>query len=442
MTTPIWLTGFEYGQTTLSVNGGGLCDVITGACAVRSAQKHTGNYSLQCTSSAAAFAFISRTISGTPNILVGRFYFGMFNTLPSADVIIFSMTTTGAHKVQFGIDITNMKLYPAVDDVLYVNDTYNDLVLGLWYRVDFKIDMSANPWTIDWEIDGAVQAQETYVHAADTFTNVDVGINTMTGLIMYYDDVIISTTAGDFPIGDGGTFGLKPNADGTHNNAANIMEDQAGHDIDGITYYAYSLLNELPWVAGVGTYVRQWGVGTDKYVEVQFEDIATHLTYSGVSALLEYASSATTANTGGCIIRDSDGTETTVWGAPGALADYSETTVQYKHVIVTVPAGGWTEAYINSLRARMGYSDNVASKPYWVALMLEVAFEIPADSSLQTNHSVAVESIDDVTNQRMTNMSVNVEDIDDVTEQRVTNFAIMVEWTPPGGLAYDVTQVI
>ena len=101
---------------------------------------------------------------------------------------------------------------------------------------------------------------------------------------------------------------------------------------------------------------------------------------NAVRALLSYSSSDTTANTAGCIARNSAGTPTVIWGdlpvvaggGGGALAAYSMTTNNFNGAIVTAPAAGWIAAEVNAVRWRFGGSDNIASIPTIQELMLEV----------------------------------------------------------------------
>ena len=52
----------------------------------------------------------------------------------------------------------------------------------------------------------------------------------------------------------------------------------------------------------------------------------------------------------------------------------SVTTLSYEHKIVLDPSGGWTEAHVNALKGRVGYSTNVTTYPHWQSLLLEVAY--------------------------------------------------------------------
>jgi hypothetical protein len=257
---------------------------------------------------------------------------------------------------------------------------------------------------------------------------IDYGLRTVGALTAWYDDIVHSVTAADYPIGAGSTYGLRPNADGVHNNAANIMEDSSGNDIDGITRFAWNKLEENPWVTTANAdYVRQTAIGAANYCEIQFADLLDNMRdIIGVDSLLQYASATATANTGGCIIRDG-ATQTTLWGIAGALADYSEITSFFKHAIVTAAAPPHTLATVNALRCRFGYSDDADPDPYWLAIMLEVGYRFPASSMLMTNSAIMIEENETTAQMRITNASIQIEQKETTPQIRITNAAIMLE---------------
>ena len=73
MTTPVWLTGFEYGVATPTTNGGGLFNTITGSPSIQSATKNSGSYALRLNPSSAIYTVFKNLAS--PTIVVGRLYF-------------------------------------------------------------------------------------------------------------------------------------------------------------------------------------------------------------------------------------------------------------------------------------------------------------------------------------------------------------------------------
>lgn len=421
MTTPVWLTGFEYGLATPSVNGGGLIDAITGACTIQAAP-HTGDYSLRCVSTAGATAYVTRNFAaGT--MFVARFYIN-FALLPVSDKTIFSIATVG-HTITVLWDVTQTSFSIGVDGATTQLGSVT-VAKETWYCIDVKADTSANPWLVDWQIETTAQVQLSYVHASENMSSASYGYLTTGGWTAYWDDIVHSVTSGDYPIGRGGTIGLRPDSDGVHNNAANTLENSAGTDIDGTP--AWSILDENPWASSIASdYVKQSTIGAARYCEINFAAGGGPI-FIGVEGLLEYGASGTAANTGGCIILDSAATATTIWGAPGALADYSETSAFYKNALITVPAGGWTTAEIAALKCRFGYSDDVTDVPRWVAIMLEVAYTIPENVVAMTNAAEEVEWKIETDTVRMTNAAEEIEWLPTIDNVRMTNAAIMVEW--------------
>lgn len=428
MTTPIWITGFEYGLRDLSANGGGLCDAVTGNCATNNSftndgLPNSGDYFLRVSAGGAALAYISRNFTAG-QVFVGRFYVKFMN-LPTSDRIVFSITTVG-HKIQILWDWSQTSFSVGVDGATTQLGSVT-VASDNWYCIDIKAVTSANPWLVDWQIDSVAQTQLSYAHAAENMSVADYGLRTLGAQNAYYDDIIHSLTSGDYPLGLGGTFGLRPSSDGVHNNAANTLENSGGTDIDGTP--AWNLLDEKPWSLSItGDYIRQATIGAANYCEINFEDMpgGMDVGFFGVEGLLEYGASGTAANTGACIIRDG-ATETGVWGTPAAPTDYSETSAFYKHAIVTPAAAPWTQATIDGLQCRFGYSTDVTDQPRWVAIMLEVAYVLPPDSILMTNASVGIEEQETTPQMRVTNASIEIEQVETTSQIRITNAAIIIE---------------
>ena len=243
-----------------------------------------------------------------------------------------------------------------------------------WHRLDLRFYCGATTGTIDWAIDGAAQTQATGTITASTFSNIRLGdqYNAL-GVDLYIDDIAISGTSGDYPLGPGSVIGLRPTSDGSYSAVGtNTMEDNAGADI-GAANTAFALLDDDPWANDATVdYVRQATANNNAYAEVNFAD-ATNSTINGVQAVLQYAAANADADTGACyILHANDSVAGTVWGNNATRADYSEATAFYKSVQLTAPAGGWTTAAVDGLKARIGHSNDVTPNPYWLALMLEV----------------------------------------------------------------------
>jgi hypothetical protein len=365
--TPIMITGFEHGA--LSANGAGLVSTLTGAeITVQSTVKRTGGYALRCNMTGAAQNRILWAVA-TPTYIVGSLYFyiGAY-PVAAANSFIRIIVTSGSSIIINLDTAANSRIYARIGAGTQRNS--GTIATGAWHRLDFRAYCGATTFTLDWQIDGADQTQATLGSTtATTFTFVELGSANAAAYDLTYDDVIISATSADYPIGAHEVIGLSPNADGTHNAGTNIIEDQAGADIGVVT--AYDLVNSVP-IGEATKYIKQTATDTSKYAEINFANI-NYATILGARALLAYRAAGTAADEGACIIIDEDATATTVWGSPATRADYSESSVFYKGAILPAPAGGWDKAAVDALKARVGYSNDVADVPYWVDLMIEVA---------------------------------------------------------------------
>lgn len=397
--SPIYIAGFEHGVATPTVNGGGLFSEITGTPVVDATSKRIGNYGLHLTPAENVDMLYSPTWTGN-NMTVGRFYF-CFHAWPTLASTPTRFDFLGPYTV-IGPNICfDMNTSHKVELCYAGNILQTSSItcsLDTWYRVDFRINQSANPWVIDWQMAegdaaGTAQTQGSYAASADTVTKLAMG-QVFTAAITadyYLDDIVISNTSGDYPIGAGGVFALSPDEDGTHTGGANVIEKEDGTDIVSGYTTAHDLVNSVP-IGDVTNYIRQVATG-DVYAELLFAD-TTQSNIQGVQALLAYKASGATACSGACIIIDEDAVQTTLHGNPTTRADYSEVSVFYKKVMLPKSAGGWDTAAVNVLKARVGYSNNVATYPYWVDLLLEVAYSGSAltDYSLLAGTGAFVET--------------------------------------------------
>jgi len=370
--TPIWITGFEHGLATPVTSGGGLFDLVSGTPVITGVNPINGTYSLRCNPPSAAQCYVAKNITGSPTMLVAQFNIRL-DTFPAAICSLFHGVISGVN-FTIGYTPSGTRFFAVVGAG---SSQYSGAIsTGVVYRITVRMDSSATTGTIDWQVDGSDMTQTTYAITSNPFTSWRIGQISSTTGDSYFDDLVISVTSADYPITPCGVSEHRPNADGTHNNATDIMEDSAGNDIDGVTYFAFDKLDEDPWTTGAAAdYVRQTATELTKYCEVQFADTA-EATILGVMAILQYASATATSNNGKTYIRDSNGQETTLYSN-----DMSETTAFYKSVIVLTPSGGWTQAHVNALRARFGYSGDAAPDPYWLAMILEVAYGVAAGNT-------------------------------------------------------------
>ena len=362
--TLVWLTGFEHG--VVSLQGGGIFDTWNVTPEIIPAAARSGRYGLRI-SSAFEFELVRRPFPATPQV-VTRFYV-RFPSLPVTTQQLLYLEPTSGQTAKLEFNAATGRLRASF--FFSAQDASLPVTAGVWHRVDMRVTTNATPKTIEWQVDGVPQATVSEVDTAADLIRLVIGATGSGNLVCDYDDLALSHTAGDYPIGEGFVVPLRPSADGSHNAGTNVIERQDGQDIGVVA--AFGLLDELP-MSSTADHVRQVAAGPGNFAEVQFEGIgATRI--QDVVGLLAYNSSGTSANNGAGVTRNADGTETAIWGTPAAPQDMSESVLFYKSALVTRPAGGWTQPEVNALRMRMGYSTAVSPIPQWQSALLEVAVE-------------------------------------------------------------------
>jgi hypothetical protein len=357
--TPIWLTGMEAG--ILDEQGTGHFFVTAGA-AVDASVKRSGNYSLYLNKTGTGSADARVTVAGGPGVLVLRFAL-RFVSLPAANVDKLAYAApNGGNVAALGYDSATQKLkaHFITGNAALASTTVST---GTWYLIDMKIKANANPHTIDWRIGGVAQSQATDAASATTInTPMAFGSNTSADRHNFnVDDMTLSTTEADYPIGDGHIYGLAPDSIGTVNDPSGYMQNDDGTAV-GAT--SWQRLDELP-MSALTDYVKQTANDANAYATIGFANVASGCV-RGVSALAVIHSSATQANSAKTSIFDG-ATERVVFQgdmSPGAAAEHQAATI--------APASGsWDITKLNGLVARVGYATDASPVPYWDALLLE-----------------------------------------------------------------------
>lgn len=183
---------------------------------------------------------------------IGRFYL-RFATLPSASCGIFGTSTTdgtaGGPKVHF--NASDSKIYAKVGTT--VGATGVSVTTGAWYRIDFDFNISTGGNdTCDVQIDGTAVGQATAAGESAATATLALGAFSSTTADFYIDDVVLSNTAADYPIGAGYVNHFVPTSDGTHNIAGtgDFQRGNTGTDILNATTNAYLLIDDVPLPSG------------------------------------------------------------------------------------------------------------------------------------------------------------------------------------------------
>lgn len=367
------MMGAEFGGVA-STSGSGLFTALSGTAtkSIDATTKFDSDYALKIVASSNYGLFQLAHGGSSPTYSVGVAYV-YFDSLPAAtDYVFFRIQTAGGSNYSFAYNNSTGKMRALITSGTV--QTGPDMTTGVWYRIEWKAYCGSASATLDWSVgieDGAATAytQATGTITASTFASIQFGnssVNsTWTG---YCDNIVWSQTSTDYPIGPVRVEGIRPSSEGT-DSLGSVITDE-----DGLTTSLYAKLSESPWATTANDdLIKQTGTGTTSYAEVNFAD-TTRTTILGAKGYLQYASSATQSNQGACIIIDEDTTQTEIYGNPTTRQDYSETSAFYKSTLLPVPSGGWDQAAVNALKARVGYSGDANPNPYWLALMVEVAY--------------------------------------------------------------------
>jgi len=388
MATAIYITGLEWGLSPPGSNGGGLVTAITGVSPqiqVIAAAARTGGYGLHIAPTASLAARFDSPTWTAAGRIVGSVYVKA-STLPTADYVILHLETSSGDilhpAIVFNYSTTKFAICYANSDNTSISAKTDfgsvTISAGSWYRIDFDFLVNSTTWALKAQLDGA--GEQTYSPGSmtsDTLINIRFGHGGASGpaCTWYFDDVIISATSGDYPIGAHAVVGLSPNAAGTSNPHPTVtnIQNNSSSTIDDDTLPANVYLDEVPF--GTTTdYVKQVGGTSSIYAAVAFADTA-ETSILGVMAYEAYHSaSASPANSASARVYDGT-TETAIY-----TGDMSESSLFYKSKIMPNPGGGWTMALVNGIQGRVGFATDYAPVPYWDTLMLEVAYSTAAVS--------------------------------------------------------------
>ncbi len=314
---------------------------------------------------------------------VGRVYV-QFAQLPSISTYIIE---TGAGDTGPGVyfNQTDSKLYARVGTTSGATGVV--ISTSQWYRVDFDFNIqTAGNDVCDVQVDGTICGQATATGISASQTQIAIGVSGAASVISYWDDVILSNTAADYPLGAGYVNHFVPTADGTHNVAGtgDFQRTVTATDILNATTDAYQLVDDVPLESGASV---DWinmaaPVNATDYVECVFgpaPGISTPTTAPRTVEVIAGIHQATTA-TGNMEIRLNDnGTMGTVYTATTVAG---VTSVAYKRAHFADPPSAatvWTlsgNGNFNNLRVRFGSPAalDVVPDQYFDCIMVEAEF--------------------------------------------------------------------
>lgn len=359
----VFLTGLEQGV----ISAPGVFDTVvgTGVSADGGVRRH-GSYSLRVAPNYAS-AYATADLDGSGSTAVVRFAMRLA-ALPTTTANLFAVSVSGGATVS-----TAILLYDAPGGVFAVRWGMSGSVVlgtvapdpGTWQVIEMRVSV-ASPHVLEWRIDAVDQPTASAANPAQSVVAVNFGTGfTNVSYTANFDDVIVSRTAADYPIGNGMVLALAPDGMGAHNRADRFRNN----DNTSIDAASWTRVDEVPATSSAD-YVKQTTRNNASYVEFTFADTA-ETCINAVGALVAYHSADTATSNGKASIF-SGAVESVVYSG-----DMSGTTLRYRRAVVSPAGGAWTASLVSALVARVGYSTDVNPNPYWDALLLE--YDVPVD---------------------------------------------------------------
>ncbi len=202
MATPIYIAGFE---TAVFNSGIGIYNSLTGVVPITSTtvRAGTGARSMRVNDTTNVGQLLqcdtNSTLPASLAIIVGSVYFRRDANTPGGRYILTQKAHTATTSPRIQV-ISNGTLNLVDGD----GGTFGSFqtVVNVWHRIDWKVDISANPWVLSWSVDGVAQTGTTVARAADTFDYFAYGLQASTSGDFYFDDLVLSGTAADYPLGE------------------------------------------------------------------------------------------------------------------------------------------------------------------------------------------------------------------------------------------------
>ena len=325
---------------------------------------------------------LTRAFGGTAG--VARLYL-FIASAPILNETVLSFTAAG---VSCGIayDTLSAQWYPAVDDgaTLTLGSAGVTLATSTWHLIDLYVNVAANPWTVDVQTNGAALTQHTAARAATTIVEFIVGNQEgrLATYDLYYDDLIISLTSADYPIGAGKVTPHAPNRDGTHTFTSTNAKRSIAGTTGAITVTStnvWQVLDDLVSATNLGA--SDWAVqetsAAAQYLEVGFASTTDTTNGPRAVELVTANHHLTTAAANNKLKLLDNGTTQLFYNraTSGNANIVLYNTTQYASM---VGGGAWTKARFDAVQIRWGYSTDANPDVFLDAALIEAEFAIVA----------------------------------------------------------------
>jgi len=261
----------------------------------------------------------------------------------------------------------------------YIGTTYQEgpsLGTTNYKRIDLRFNTSANPYTLDWSVDGVEQTQVSVSQTASNNTLLYQGaIDTGAVHSVYIDGTVISYTSDDYPLDLWKVLSLSPSSDGTH---SFTLGDFKYYNVTNVPVDAtdcYSYVDDKP-ISDLTDYIMQSVIRTDGYLAMNFENMSESVNAMGVNFITALKS---VTSTGANLITQKITSDDWV-NSFDLYTDYdcSYSMLCYPEQVMAIPTEGgtWTQSKLNALSTRWGYSGDVIPVNGIYGMIAEVAYAV------------------------------------------------------------------
>jgi hypothetical protein len=385
-------TGFEHGIVDAaslikgSTNSARLMDGSTGASIVTTTPRN-GSYCLrvQSTGAAANANYGSGLIGASQTFATICFGFCVNGSLGTVDAGIARVDGSISHNPTLFFRNSDDRLVMANSLITQNPQAGPVIVAGQWYWIELEVDISVANSTVNWWVDGVAQTQFTFAgEVGNVINNINIGgaadAVTRDHLI---DDLLIWTDTVDpnvAPIGPHKVVVLRPDTGGTTAeigtaNATARMVTNSAIDATHNSANILAAIVEADPVVGAsasGLGQRTSGTGNACGIPMTSYTLAAGEVVKGASLkVCCWANSATAAaNTLGTRIFNGT-TEDILFAAAAYSGDNTSSPAWISKI---VPDGRFdTQAEINAMVARIGYSGDINPLPGIHSLVAELA---------------------------------------------------------------------
>jgi hypothetical protein len=201
------MAGFEWGTTAGWATGNAgnyLFGSVVGSPAIVTSTPRTGTYCLECSASAAAenVAWDTSHFGTSKTTVVVRLCVYFPGSLPGGDVELLVMTGgTGNLILRFESSSSSLAVQIGAGAEQVAATT---VAADTWYGVDLRHSTVTTTYACDWQVDGVDQTQATLggATAGAQISSVTLGWATAATATVHFDDIAVSTVAGNYPLGN------------------------------------------------------------------------------------------------------------------------------------------------------------------------------------------------------------------------------------------------